>query len=314
LIYQAIEIIKIMKVFLSWSGERSHKLAIALSDWLPMIINSIEPYISSKIKIGSRWIAELETNLNESEVGIICLTKDSLQSQWLFFEAGAISKSVENNLVCPYLLDIEPDEIPSPLTQFQYAKANKDDTWKLVCSINEALREKSISEEVLKRSFKNSWNYLEKFIISIPPLSTKIKSNQVILDDAKYLQILNMHQASIAFRISTVIDNSLYLLEKDPNNFDSEDFFREIHAAILEGRDLCHGFVNKKIGVLVNFFEQDFSKDELREITKSMEVLLLDTTVDPIAKRTRFFRKIRSIQREVYERSLKILQGEIENL
>ncbi len=304
-----------MKVFLSWSGKRSHSLAIALSDWLPKVINSVDPYISSEIKIGSPWSAALEAALKKSEVGIICLTKDNLQSPWLLFEAGAISKSVGKNLVCPYLLDIEPDEIPSPLTQFQSAKVNKEDTWKLVCSINDALNEKSISKDVLKRNFKNSWDYFKKTILSIPPTSAKIKSDQIVLDDTKYIQILRMHQASIAFRISTVIDDTLHLLERDPNIFDSDEFFQAIYAAILEGRDLCRGFTNKKLGDLNYFFEKDFPTTELREITKSIEQILLNKIIDPITKRTRLFRKIRAIQEEVYLRSIRLLnQTNDENL
>ena len=49
-----------MKVFLSWSGELSHKVALAFREWLPNVIQSIEPYVSSEdIDKGARWSAEM---------------------------------------------------------------------------------------------------------------------------------------------------------------------------------------------------------------------------------------------------------------
>lgn len=44
-----------MKVFLSWSGERSRLVATALHEWLPQVINAVEPFISSNIDAGARW-------------------------------------------------------------------------------------------------------------------------------------------------------------------------------------------------------------------------------------------------------------------
>ena len=37
-----------MKVFLGWSGETSHNVALALSDWLPKVIQAIRPFVSSE--------------------------------------------------------------------------------------------------------------------------------------------------------------------------------------------------------------------------------------------------------------------------
>jgi len=37
-----------MKVFLSWSGEKSHKIAVVFRDWFPSVIQSLVPYVSSE--------------------------------------------------------------------------------------------------------------------------------------------------------------------------------------------------------------------------------------------------------------------------
>ena len=36
-----------MHVFISWSGERSKALAVALRDWLPLVLHYVEPWVFS---------------------------------------------------------------------------------------------------------------------------------------------------------------------------------------------------------------------------------------------------------------------------
>ncbi len=75
-----------MKIFISWSGEPSLRLAVALRDWLPSIIQSVEPWMSSEdIEKGARWSHELAKCLEESKVGIICVTEDNRDSPWATF-------------------------------------------------------------------------------------------------------------------------------------------------------------------------------------------------------------------------------------
>ena len=91
-----------MKVFIGWSGAVSRQVAELLRDWLPKVIQVLEPWMSEQdIGKGARWSAEVAHNLQEARVGILCITPENLQSTWIHFEAGALSKVVGESLVCP---------------------------------------------------------------------------------------------------------------------------------------------------------------------------------------------------------------------
>lgn len=65
-----------MKVFISWSGDTSHRVAKIFRDWLPSVIQSVSPYVSSEdIDKGSRWSTDIADELDESTYGILCVTK-----------------------------------------------------------------------------------------------------------------------------------------------------------------------------------------------------------------------------------------------
>ena len=64
-----------MKVFISWSGDTSHNVALALREWLPSVLQSVEPYVSSEdIDKGARWSAEIGYQLNDTDFGILRVT------------------------------------------------------------------------------------------------------------------------------------------------------------------------------------------------------------------------------------------------
>ena len=76
-----------MKVFISWSGPRSRHLAEALRNWLPKVIQSLEPWMSdADISAGARWLSEVSTVLGDAKVGILCVTPESV---FTIFPVGA---------------------------------------------------------------------------------------------------------------------------------------------------------------------------------------------------------------------------------
>ncbi len=116
-----------MRIFISWSGERSKALAEVLRQWLPGVIQAVQPYYSpDDITKGARWSEEIAKVLEESRVGIICLTRENLDAPWIVFEAGALSKKLEKSKVSPILFGVEPTDLTGPLIQFASSQVRED--------------------------------------------------------------------------------------------------------------------------------------------------------------------------------------------
>ena len=162
-----------MKVFISWSGDRSKQLAQQLKSWLPKVIQSLDPWMSGEdIRAGGRWLFEVTTQLEESSFGVVCLTPENLREPWILFEAGALGKVLETASVCPYLLGVEPSAISGPLAQFQAKRANKDETLTLLESMNTNVAsgemQHQLTDALLREAFEKWWPDLEAAIKAIP--------------------------------------------------------------------------------------------------------------------------------------------------
>jgi hypothetical protein len=176
-----------MKLFLSWSGEESKQIAEFLSEWLEQVLQAVDTWMSSEIDKGKRWSAEISSKLEESKVCIICLTQDNLDSPWIHFEAGAISKT-SDAFVCTFLFDITPTTVKQPLSQFQATKFEKADVLKLVKSINSKLSEigeKSLKEVNLENIFSIFWPKLEE---KLKGVSKTVNAKNVIRSDRELIE------------------------------------------------------------------------------------------------------------------------------
>jgi hypothetical protein len=158
-----------MDIFISWAGDRSHALAVALKQWLPMVMNAVRPWLSSSdIESGSRWSTEVAGRLERANFGIICLTPHSLRSEWVLFEAGALSKTVLGTHVCPVLIDLNPSDVAGPLAQFQSVKADANGIKKLIATINAAFGEDRLPDAQLTEVFTLLWPGLKEKLDSLP--------------------------------------------------------------------------------------------------------------------------------------------------
>lgn len=150
------------KVFISWSGELSNKLAEAVRKWLPGVLQFVRPYFTpSDIEKGTRWGSDILSELDSSDIGIICLTKENLNKPWILFESGALSKNFDKSRVCTLLFDVETTDLKGPLTIFQNTRFSKEDFKKLVKTINTADSEAKLEDSVLDGVFEMWWPKLE---------------------------------------------------------------------------------------------------------------------------------------------------------
>ena len=147
-----------MKVFISWSGNRSKRVANLIDEWLQCVIQAIEPWISTKhIENGSIWNNEINSTLEEVKVGIVCLSASNHNNPWILFESGALAKGLEKNRVCTFLIDIEPAEVKPPLSQFNHTFPEKESMFKLISMLNGMLEGKQIKPKVLEEIFNTYW-------------------------------------------------------------------------------------------------------------------------------------------------------------
>jgi hypothetical protein len=222
-----------MQIFISWSGDKSHTIAIILKKYLKIMIQSLLPYLSSEdIKKGKRWYIELSKILSEAKFGIICLTKDNINSEWILFESGAISKSLDDSRVFTLLFEnLSPSDIKGPLAHFQHTNFNKDDFEKLMIELNNLLEDKKIDTETLKTTFSTFWPKLEDEIKqaiekhSLESLAFIDRNEKDYLKEILLLgrQILNNQETisedyiTYLTKISTLTDNEL--ISPDNNDF-----------------------------------------------------------------------------------------------
>lgn len=164
-----------MKVFLSWSGPRSRYLAETLRIWLPRVIQSLRPWMSDEdISPGSRWLTDISKELGDAKVGILCVTPENQSNPWLVFEAGALSKTLEQPFVCPLLFDMSPGQLKGPLAQFQALSLDRGGVLRMLLNLNSAPGHPSLPDKDLEETFDVWWPKLEERLEDVPKADTEV--------------------------------------------------------------------------------------------------------------------------------------------
>jgi hypothetical protein len=175
----------VMKVFICWSAETSMQIANFLRDWLPKVNQRIDAFISHEdIGKGRRWAANLATELEGSNFGLICLTSENLLAPWLHFEAGALSKLTKSRVV-PVLYRLKTSDVRGPLADFQAAiLGDKQEMLRVLKSINDASGAEATKN--WERTFESLWDECKKMVdnlITQDKIQITVPINSGVLDD-----------------------------------------------------------------------------------------------------------------------------------
>jgi hypothetical protein len=199
-----------MRIFISWSGDRSREIADVFRRWLPGILQATKPYFSpDDIAKGARWESEISKELAASQLGLLILTPENVEAPWLVFEAGALAKNLEKSKVCPLLFGLEATDVKGPLVHFQGAKFEESEIKRVVKMVNSELGEQGLLDAtVLDQVFEMWWPRLHTEVTKIieKPASNKgakARSDRDILEEVLALvrsdtQVLPLPAPTIA--------------------------------------------------------------------------------------------------------------------
>jgi formylglycine-generating enzyme required for sulfatase activity len=165
-----------MHLFLMWADDRSCKIAGALRDEIRSVFEQkVVPFYSQDdVPKGLAWFDAIVAQLNRSDIGIACLTPESLQSPWLHMEVGVLyqvfssaKRSAKKDFkILPFLFEIDNEQFSKhPLSHFQGTFATKHDTRILFRTINNSLAElddEPLPEMLLNQRFDESWIRIER--------------------------------------------------------------------------------------------------------------------------------------------------------
>jgi hypothetical protein len=224
-----------MKVFISWSGPLARDIAEKLRGWLRKVIQVLEPFVSTQdIEKGDVWLVELLHQLEQSSVGIICVTRENLHSDWVLFESGALIRQMGRAKLCTLLIDVSPAEIGPPLSAFQATTFKREDVFRLVQTIHSALERPLLSERELEENFATHWPDLDSHLRNA--LSAPTPSRSEIQDLAEELLLPVIYREAVNGDLDTVFHWLEIAKAKKIASLESQLAFVEAALARLTGK------------------------------------------------------------------------------
>lgn len=215
-----------MKVFISWSGTRSKAMANALKDWIPLIVQHAKPFVSDKdISAGDRWAQAIAGELESSNFGILCITPENISAEWIMFEAGALSKAMQDGKVIPLLFGLELSDLRGPLQQFQALKVDQQGMLNALKAVNSASDTKT-EDATIERLVPALWSQLQEKIDAIP---AKADSEKHMRPQTEIMEDLVSQVRGLSTRMRDVDPEMM-----ERGGYPSRSKFRKFHPMMME--------------------------------------------------------------------------------
>lgn len=288
-----------MRVFISWSGTRSKRIAQATSEWLRSVNHKIEPWLSEAIPPGAKWSDAIGTKLKDARLGIVCITPENIDAPWMVFEAGALSNRFGDARVVPLLLDMSSTDLTGPIGQFQGVTITRENMRKLAQSINDLLGRGKLPPEVLSKSVSANWRTFSEEVENarvIPLESASIRNVLKTLrhhglpepSDGRSLNFNSGFEShSLYDAIFSLAKQRLYIFgRKNRKVFDKEhdQFFQRLPAAVAGGFDFRCLFLSPaapKAVISDTHADPDFKK-QLQQSIENAKVRLRRHRLNPM--------------------------------
>jgi hypothetical protein len=149
-------------VFVSWSKPVSAEIATQIKPFLEDVLGSATIFMSQAMEGGTRWGMEIPQRLEACNAGLVLVTMENTHEPWLHFEAGALSKHVDESRVVPLLCGAAVGDIQgTPLSLFQAKSLTHDDFLAVCISFGSTF---GIAEDAVRRRFDKGWPELESAV------------------------------------------------------------------------------------------------------------------------------------------------------
>ena len=217
---------------------------------------------------------DLAKELQDSNFGILCVTRDNFEAPWLLFEAGALSKTMDKAYVVPFLFDLNPSDLSdSPLMQFQATPFSKNEIKKLIVTMNDTNGSKLDNlDEVFEKWYPDLEKALEEITSSELDSSENmgdeaVKKSSQVLEEILSLsrdnqKLLRNSEGRSSEEFGDVIKKLERISEQNDRNEDYSRRRRKMHPMMFEEMFMMNRkeFADQNYGllVLISLFREDY--------------------------------------------------------